>query len=134
MAYSSLLLLLLAAWCGTVQAQANTECYSRDGVEYCHGREPTKTRHFPRHVDATTTGTGQTTAVTGCHSHGSDVYCIDGSGHEVSVSLASTPTGELPAKYTGCHSHGSEQYATQSLNSPSLLTAIDNQILHRPGR
>lgn len=121
MAYSSLLLLFLAAWFGAVHAQANVECYRRDGVEYCYASEPTKTGRLPRHVEATTTGTGQTTAVTGCHSHGSDVYCIDGSGHEVSVSLASTPTGELPAKYTGCHSHGNEKYVAQSLNSNNLL-------------
>lgn len=57
----------------------------------------------------TTTSSAQTSVVTGCHNHGSDVYCIDGSGEEVQVSLSSTPTGELPAQYTGCHSHGSDR-------------------------
>lgn len=57
---------------------------------------------------ATATASGQTTAVTSCHTHETAVYCIDGAGSEVQVEA--TPTGELPAAYTGCHSHGSETY------------------------
>lgn len=50
-----------------------------------------------------------TASVTGCHNHGADVYCIDGSGEEVQVSLTATPTGGIPAQFTGCHNHGSDQ-------------------------
>lgn len=53
-----------------------------------------------------TSGDAQTTAVTSCHSHETDIYCINGEGAEVHVEA--TPTGEPPAEYTGCHSHGSE--------------------------
>lgn len=56
---------------------------------------------------ATATTSAQTSSVTGCHTHGSSIYCIDGDGHEVLVSATSTTTG-VPAQYTGCHSHGSE--------------------------
>ncbi|PLB37303.1 putative ZIP Zinc transporter [Aspergillus candidus] len=59
---------------------------------------------------ATTTSSAAASAVTGCHSHGDDVFCIDGDGSEVQVSMTSTPTGEMPAQFTGCHSHGEERF------------------------
>ncbi|KKK16906.1 putative ZIP Zinc transporter [Aspergillus rambellii] len=49
-------------------------------------------------------------AVTDCHTHGENVYCIDQDGDEVQVILTATPTGALPAQYTGCHSYGEERY------------------------
>lgn len=58
---------------------------------------------------ASTTSSAQSSAITGCHNHGDEVFCINGSGEEVQVSMTATPTGELPAQYTGCHAHGSEQ-------------------------
>lgn len=58
---------------------------------------------------ASTTSSAQSSVVTGCHSHGDQVFCINGSGQEVQVSMTATPTGELPAQFTGCHSHGSEE-------------------------
>lgn len=57
---------------------------------------------------ATPTTTGDTSVVTGCHSHGDDIYCIQADGEEVLVSASSTPTTGVPAQYTGCHSHGSD--------------------------
>jgi zinc transporter 1/2/3 len=50
---------------------------------------------------------GQTTAVTSCHGHGSDIFCFNGAGAEVLVKA--TPTGAIPPAYTGCHAHGSSQ-------------------------
>ena len=64
----------------------------------------------PASAAAYTTAEAQTTAVTACHLHATDVFCMDGHGDEVSVSLTGTPTGELPAQYTDCHSHGSETF------------------------
>jgi len=58
---------------------------------------------------ASSTSSGQSSAITGCHNHGDQVFCINGSGEEVQVSMTATPTGELPAQFTGCHAHGSEQ-------------------------
>lgn len=122
---NTLLLVLIATSFGAVQAQSYAGCHVRDGIEYCPGngdgdvrvavQAPTITPHLPRDVVARATSSSQGAAVTGCHNHGSDVYCIDGEGHEVSVSLASTSTGELPAQYTGCHSHGDERYVVLSL-------------------
>lgn len=55
------------------------------------------------------TSSAQTSMITGCHSHGAEVFCINGSGQEVQVSMSATPTGQPPAQYTGCHSHGTDQ-------------------------
>ncbi|OGE58595.1 hypothetical protein PENARI_c001G09645 [Penicillium arizonense] len=69
----------------------------------------------------TATTSAQTSSITGCHSHGSDIYCIDGDGHEVLVSATSTPTSGVPAQYTGCHSHGSESYCMDADGNDVLI-------------
>ncbi|CAI7641889.1 unnamed protein product [Penicillium discolor] len=70
---------------------------------------------------ATATTSAQTSSVTGCHTHGSSIYCIDGDGHEVLVSATSTPTTGVPAQYTGCHSHGSESYCMDADGNDVLI-------------
>lgn len=60
-------------------------------------------------VAAASTTSGQTAFVTGCQNHGADVFCMDGGGQEVQVSMSVTPTGGIPAHFTDCHSHGSDQ-------------------------
>ncbi|KAI0199576.1 hypothetical protein F4808DRAFT_432158 [Astrocystis sublimbata] len=49
------------------------------------------------------------TAVTGCHSHGDDVFCLAGPD-EYQVIVPATATGDVAPTYTGCHSHGSETF------------------------
>lgn len=53
-------------------------------------------------------GTGRPTAVSGCHKHGSDVFCMWGTT-EFQV-VGATATTEPPATYTGCHAHGSNTF------------------------
>ncbi|CAG8888568.1 unnamed protein product [Penicillium egyptiacum] len=72
---------------------------------------------------ATATTSAQSSSVTGCHTHGSDIYCIDGNGKEVLVSATSTPTTGVPAQYTGCHSHGSESYCMDADGNDVLIQA-----------
>ncbi|KAL8302595.1 hypothetical protein RB593_001055 [Gaeumannomyces tritici] len=48
--------------------------------------------------------TGLPTAVSGCHKHGSDVFCMWGTT-EFQV-IGATATTEPPATYTDCHAHG----------------------------
>jgi len=98
-----------------------TGCHNHSSVEWCYGGDGLETALItyslttstaasePATASATATSTGDSAAVTGCHSHGSDVYCINAAGEEVSVSLTATPTGELPAQYTDCHTHDSTQ-------------------------
>lgn len=98
----------------TVSSTAILYCYGPDGAE--SARE-TYLPATPVSVAATASAasitsranqTGQSTAITGCHSHDTAIYCINGGGTEVLV--AATATSPLPAAYTGCHSHGSETY------------------------
>ncbi|GAP82408.1 putative zinc iron transporter protein [Rosellinia necatrix] len=49
------------------------------------------------------------TAVTGCHAHGDDAYCLVGTD-EYQVIIPATATGEVAPSYTGCHSHGTETF------------------------
>lgn len=63
-------------------------------------------------VPASITSSADSAAITGCHNHGDDVFCIESDGSEVQVSMESTPTGEMPAQFTGCHSHGEDRYVT----------------------
>ncbi|KAJ5389740.1 uncharacterized protein N7496_000808 [Penicillium cataractarum] len=59
---------------------------------------------------ATSTTDAAASSITGCHTHGSEIFCFDNDGHEVLVSATTTPTSGTPAQYTGCHSHGNESY------------------------
>ncbi|KAF3483871.1 zinc/iron transporter protein [Arthroderma uncinatum] len=59
---------------------------------------------------ASTTAAAQTTAVTGCHLHGSQTFCIAGNGNEVVVTGTATATGPPPSQFTGCHSHGKNTF------------------------
>ncbi|KAI6779936.1 uncharacterized protein J7T54_000236 [Emericellopsis cladophorae] len=49
------------------------------------------------------------TAITDCHLHGSDLYCMAGSD-EYSVAYSATQTTDLPSQFTDCHSHGTDFY------------------------
>lgn len=104
-------------------------------VSYCFGPDgeespmttltaPISTSATPASVAAATTSEAQTTAVTDCHLHATEVFCVAGNGEEVQVEITGTPTGELPAQYTDCHSHGSEQYCVDpDGNDVAILAA-----------
>lgn len=68
---------------------------------------------------ASATTTAERTSVTGCHSHGSDIFCIKEDGEEVQVSATATPTTGIPAQYTGCHYHGTEMYVFSKRSLPA---------------
>lgn len=57
----------------------------------------------------------QTAAVTGCHMHGSEQFCIDNEGNEGLIVPSPSNTQNDPSSYTGCHSHGSETFCLDSL-------------------
>lgn len=112
-----------------------TGCHMHESVSYCFGTDGSETpmttvmpstTPAPTAVAASTTAgpTGQTTAVTACHEHGSEIYCIDGSGAEVSISTSSVSTASstpLPAQYTDCHSHGEEKYCVDPAGNDVLV-------------
>ncbi|KAL8372333.1 hypothetical protein RB595_001906 [Gaeumannomyces hyphopodioides] len=62
----------------------------------------------PTSATSAAAATGRPTAVSGCHKHGSDVFCMWGTT-EFQV-IGATATTEPPATYTGCHAHGSNTF------------------------
>lgn len=92
------------------EASAAVEyCFGPDGAETARATHAlTGSATLPVSVSASATAEPQTTAVTGCHSHETAVFCINGAGEEVHVEA--TPTGEVPPAYTGCHAHDGETY------------------------
>lgn len=90
------------------EASATVEyCYGPDGAETARATHAvTGSASLPGSVSASATAEAQTTAVTGCHSHETAVFCINGAGEEVHVEA--TPTGDVPPAYTGCHAHDAE--------------------------
>ncbi|ELR07226.1 hypothetical protein VC83_01360 [Pseudogymnoascus destructans] len=104
-----------------------TGCHLHGDVEYCflpNGEEtkvgrptsslvtasPTASPTAPSSVAAATTAAAQTTAITGCHSHGTMRFCIKGNGEEVQVMATQTGDAPLPTAYNGCHYHGVEMF------------------------
>ncbi|ORY63939.1 uncharacterized protein BCR38DRAFT_466019 [Pseudomassariella vexata] len=49
------------------------------------------------------------TAISECHEHGTEVFCMFGTT-EYQVVVPATATSSLPASYTDCHNHGSELF------------------------
>ncbi|EHY59676.1 hypothetical protein ABEF92_008234 [Exophiala dermatitidis] len=117
--------LLALTLVGVVSAQTSySGCHNHGTVAYCFGPDGEETAvathaasettsassSVPASVTASATTSADTSAVTGCHNHGSDIYCINSSGEEVSISVFASTTGPPPAQYTGCHFHGSDEY------------------------
>ena len=122
----------------TVSGTTYSDCHAHGATQYCYGPDGDETpfsaaetasiTSAPASTTASTsTSTGQTTAVTSCHAHDSDTYCINGNGHEVLVSFEATPTGEAPAEYTDCHSHGDEQYCVGPDGGDVLVLAENGE-------
>ncbi|KAJ5675948.1 hypothetical protein N7462_008845 [Penicillium macrosclerotiorum] len=69
---------------------------------------------------ASSTTTAATSLITGCHTHGSDIYCYNENGSEVLVSATATTSG-IQAQYTGCHTHGNESYCMDDEGNDVLV-------------
>lgn len=52
--------------------------------------------------------TSKVTALSGCHMHETQQFCMGPSATEYLMKIPATATGELPTQYTGCHAHGSQ--------------------------
>ncbi|KJZ76748.1 hypothetical protein HIM_03625 [Hirsutella minnesotensis 3608] len=67
---------------------------------------------LPRQTPAPTPTAGKApavTAVTGCHLHGSQLFCLAGAT-EYLIESTPTQTTNFPAQFTGCHNHGKTTY------------------------
>lgn len=69
--------------------------------------------------------------VSGCHYHGSDLYCEDSEGNHGLITPAPQATGDAQLSYTGCHNHGTATFCFDLASSevqfvPELQTAASN--------
>lgn len=102
--------IILAGLLAVCSAQSST---THDHDDHGHSASATATAthdHDHGSHSASATSSGQTTAVTGCHFHGSSQFCVNGAGAEGSIVPAPTATNNAPEEYTGCHSHGSDTF------------------------
>lgn len=63
----------------------------------------------PAVTSAAATGAAENakvTALSGCHMHETQQFCMGPSATEYLMKIPATATGELPTQYTGCHAHG----------------------------
>lgn len=110
---------------GTAAQTTYTGCHMHGSVSYCYDSEgielamstltmPISTIATVASVAAITTPEPQTTAITSCHMHNTDLHCIDGFGGEVLVLITGTATPLPPAQFTDCHAHGENRYCVDS--------------------
>ncbi|KEY67947.1 hypothetical protein S7711_02155 [Stachybotrys chartarum IBT 7711] len=66
----------------------------------------------PRQTAApsTTQAAPEITAVTSCHPHGTDLYCMNGSDEYLVNYTPTATTSGSPAEFTDCHPHGADLY------------------------
>mmetsp|Transcript_8990 Transcript_8990/g.8890 ORF Transcript_8990/g.8890 Transcript_8990/m.8890 type:complete len:479 (-) Transcript_8990:74-1510(-) len=76
--------------------------------------EATVTRNRASDLSNDISSAYQTTAVTSCHLHGNEQFCIDGEGNEGSIVPAPSRTEDSPSSYTECHSHGEDTFCLNS--------------------
>lgn len=116
----------------TVSGTTYSVCHAHGVTQYCWGPDGEETPFAAANTASITSAptattssstTGQTTAVTSCHLHDEAIFCINGGGAEIEISLEATPTDEPPAEYTGCHAHGDEQFCVDPQGNDVLVLA-----------
>ncbi|KAH0371230.1 Zip-domain-containing protein, partial [Aureobasidium melanogenum] len=63
------------------------------------------------------------TALSGCHMHETQQFCMGPSATEYLMKIPATATGELPTQYTGCHAHGSQLFCMSPAGGEVLAQA-----------
>ncbi|KAK6004467.1 hypothetical protein QM012_008329 [Aureobasidium pullulans] len=80
----------------------------------------------PAVTSATATDAAETpkvSALTGCHMHETQQFCMGPSATEYLMKIPATVTGELPTQYTGCHAHGSQLFCMSPAGGEVLAQA-----------
>ncbi|KAG9570137.1 Zip-domain-containing protein, partial [Aureobasidium melanogenum] len=67
--------------------------------------------------------TPKVTALSGCHMHETQQFCMGPSATEYLMKIPATATGELPTQYTGCHAHGSQLFCISPAGGEVLAQA-----------
>ncbi|KAG9697599.1 putative ZIP zinc transporter, partial [Aureobasidium melanogenum] len=95
---------------------------ARDGASHEHASGTTS----PAVTSAVVTDSVETpkvTALSGCHMHETQQFCMGPSATEYLMKIPATATEELPTQYTGCHAHGSQLFCMSPAGSEVLAQA-----------
>ncbi|KAI5240202.1 Zip-domain-containing protein [Aureobasidium subglaciale] len=65
----------------------------------------------------------QVTALTQCHMHETEQFCMGPSATEYLMKIPATATQDLPTQYTGCHAHGSQLFCMSPSGGEVLAQA-----------
>ncbi|KAH0397135.1 Zip-domain-containing protein, partial [Aureobasidium melanogenum] len=77
-------------------------------------------------TSAAATGAAETpkvAALSDCHMHETQQFCMGPSATEYLMKIPATATGELPTQYTGCHAHGSQLFCMSPAGGEVLAQA-----------
>ncbi|SPO01188.1 related to zinc transporter [Cephalotrichum gorgonifer] len=75
--------------------------------------EPTPVQRTRVAARQATAAVPDITAVSDCHPHKTDLWCMDGTA-EYQVGYTVTNTAEYPAEFTSCHAHGTDLFCEAS--------------------
>lgn len=73
---------------------------------------------------------GDDDEITGCHYHGSDLFCNDADGNHGSITPAPSATGDAQLSYTGCHAHGTATFCFDAASSEVQFVPDSNGHSH----
>ncbi|KAL2889906.1 Zinc transporter 9 [Ceratocystis lukuohia] len=119
---------------------AISDCYVKDSTHFCMSGSNEVEVAFVNAPSTTTTAAAVTTApptsttateapvtaVSECHTHGSQLHCMAGTV-EYLVGVPVTQATSLPTRYDGCHSHGSELFCVDENGNDVSLTREDSE-------
>ncbi|CAD0090082.1 unnamed protein product [Aureobasidium vineae] len=93
--------------------------------EESHGEHGSGTTS-PAVTSVAATGAAETpkvTALSDCHMHETQQFCMGPSATEYLMKIPATATGEPPSQYTGCHAHGSQLFCMSPADGEVLAQA-----------
>ncbi|KAG9743856.1 Zip-domain-containing protein, partial [Aureobasidium melanogenum] len=95
---------------------------AHDEASHEHASDTTS----PAVTSAAATGAAETpkvAALSDCHMHETQQFCMGPSATEYLMKIPATATGELPTQYTGCHAHGSQLFCMSPAGGEVLAQA-----------
>jgi solute carrier family 39 (zinc transporter), member 1/2/3 len=116
----------------TIAQTTYTGCHLDGSISYCFGSNGKETAVATladsvstlvtyTSVSAPITSAAQTTVITDCHLHETNIFCIDGYGDDVSVSMTGTVPSPVPSSFNDCHSHGEESFCVDAQGNDVLV-------------
>lgn len=113
------------------EALGSAAAHDHDHDDHDHDHDD-EDDHSHSHSDSHShgSGSGDDDEITGCHYHGSDLFCNDADGNHGSITPAPSATGDAQLSYTGCHNHGTATFCFDSASSEVQFVPDSNGHSH----